>query len=633
MIFLPRRHGGAEAFFFLSFSLLRKSRSLAALGMTSVLLGCFALAQQQQQSSPQQSNAPAQQTQTSAGLDREAFTFTSYALQVQITPETHTLAVRGTITLRNDTAQTQKYVALQISSSLDWKSIYVTGPPPPGATVIEGKKYFREAEYITQEFTTDIDHTGAVTEAVISLPEPVAPGGTVDVIVHYGGPIERDAARLERIGTPAEAAQASDWDEITPTATAVRGAGYVVWYPVAMDAASLSVGNQVAETLGFWRQRERNAVMQLGLVREVRVTGRPGRQVNLFSNAGRTVGQLSDDLRAESGGTGVVELFRPLGDVVPTLIAGDYQELSGPNVQVRHFSYSADAAHEWLEQVPPVASFVESWLGKPKREARIVQLASPKAPPFESGGMLLTPLLRSNPPMIRQLLAHLFASVSIDSPRTWIAEGLPYFAQALEIERQQGRAAALEEMTARVPLLVEAENAAKGHEPLTSASDDVFFRVKAAYCWWMLRDMLGDAALKKALAGYKAGDDRDAAYMQHLLESASGKKLDWFFNDWIVRDRGLPEFKIVAVAPREVGANSYTVAVTVENSGDAAAEVPVILYGSLSEQRAKVFVPAHQHASVRIQMTQYPTEATVNDGSVPEMDFSNNSFKIPSRER
>ena len=144
--------------------------------------------------------------------------------------------------------------------------------------------------------------------------------------------------------------------------------------------------------------------------------------------------------------------------------------------------------------------------------------------------------------------------------------------------------------------------------------------------------MLGDPALKKALAAYRAGDDRDATYMEKLLESASGRKLGWFFNDWIVRDKGLPEFRIVAVAPRETGANNYTVAVTVENSGDAAAEVPVILRGSLSEQRVRLFVPAHQQASVRIQTTQYPTEAMVNDGSVPEMDFGNNSFKIPSRE-
>ena len=56
-------------------------------------------------------------------LDREAFTFTNYDLSVQVEPQQHRLGVRGKLTLRNDSQSPQKIAALQISSSLDWRSI------------------------------------------------------------------------------------------------------------------------------------------------------------------------------------------------------------------------------------------------------------------------------------------------------------------------------------------------------------------------------------------------------------------------------------------------------------------------------------------------------------------------------
>ena len=60
---------------------------------------------------------------SASALDREAFSFTNYDLKVQVEPEQHRLGVRGKITLRNDSATPQKIAVLQISSSLDWRSI------------------------------------------------------------------------------------------------------------------------------------------------------------------------------------------------------------------------------------------------------------------------------------------------------------------------------------------------------------------------------------------------------------------------------------------------------------------------------------------------------------------------------
>ena len=145
-------------------------------------------------------------------LDREAFTFTSYDLNVQVDPEQHRLGVRGKLTLRNDSQAPQKIAVLQISSSLDWRSI---------------KAGDKSLQFLSQPFTSDIDHTGALSEAVITLPQSVAPHGTIELEIAYEGVILLDATRLTRIGTPEDAANSTDWDQIGPGFTAVRGVGYV----------------------------------------------------------------------------------------------------------------------------------------------------------------------------------------------------------------------------------------------------------------------------------------------------------------------------------------------------------------------------------------------------------------------
>jgi len=70
------------------------------------------------------------------------------------------------------------------------------------------------------------------------------------------------------------------------------------------------------------------------------------------------------------------------------------------------------------------------------------------------------------------------------------------------------------------------------------------------------------------------------------------------------------------------------VTVTVENSGAAAAEVPVTLHMAQGESTERLTVPAKSKASIRIAAPMLPQEATVNDGSVPETDMTNNKFRI-----
>src|SRR5690242_20045872 len=168
-------------------------------------------------------------------LDREAFTFTDYDLNARIEPAQQRFSARGTITLRNDSSSPQKNIALQISSSLNWRSIRLGGKP---------------VQFLSQPYASDIDHTGSLSEAIVSLPQPVAPKNSIEIEVGYEGVISLDATRLTRIGAPETEAKHSEWDQVGKNFTAVRGAGYVAWYPIALESASLSEGNSVFEALG-----------------------------------------------------------------------------------------------------------------------------------------------------------------------------------------------------------------------------------------------------------------------------------------------------------------------------------------------------------------------------------------------
>ena len=178
---------------------------------------------------------------SSRALDRQAFTVTRYQLEVQIDRTTHVMAVTGKVTLRNDSNIPQKNIALQVSSSLAWNSITLEGKP---------------LQWLGENYTSDIDHTGSLSEAIVTLPKELAPGNSVTLDMQYGGTITPDSRRLTRMGAPDEVAARNDWDQISDSFTAVRGLGYVVWYPVAIEAVSMSDGNAVFDAIAAWKEKQ-----------------------------------------------------------------------------------------------------------------------------------------------------------------------------------------------------------------------------------------------------------------------------------------------------------------------------------------------------------------------------------------
>jgi aminopeptidase N len=203
------------------------------------------------------------------------------------------------------------------------------------------------------------------------------------------------------------------------------------------------------------------------------------------------------------------------------------------------------------------------------------------------------------------------------------------------MQNEKGREAAIAYLQGHRQALIAAEkdNLAQASDTAAAHSlindpDEFFVETKAMNVWWMLRDMLGETAFTAAMHAYRASDDKNAYYMEKLLEAHAHRDLAWFFDDWVYRDRGLPDFHIVSVYPRQLLEGGYMVTVTVENSGAAAAEVPVTLHMAQGESTERLIVPGKSKASVRIAVPMLPQEATVNDGSVPETDPNNNRYRI-----
>jgi hypothetical protein len=556
---------------------------------------------------------------TGFSLDRNAFTFTQYDLRLQIEPQQQRLGVRGKITLRNDSLIAQKNAVLQISSSLDWRSIKLNG---------------QAVSYVSQLYTSDLDHTGGLSEAIVSFPREIPPEQTVELEVGYEGVILPDTTRLTRIGVPESTAKHSDWDQISPEFTAVRGVGYVTWYPIATEAASLSEGSTVFATIGAWKFRERGS----GLRAQVCLTAAAAENiptilvndVPMADSSGGSFGGPVADSRTSCG----EHNFSNLGFTVPTFVSASFVRSDAPSVLSYALEHHGQSAAVFTQAAQAVLPFITEWFGQPKHPVRVVDIQDTEAAPFESGLMLLTPFENTDPKLAEMMLAHQLTHAAFPSSRPWIAEGLAHFAQALWREQQAGRHAALDYMGSHLPALAAAEKATAAQkdsarfESMISTSEEEYYRSKAMFIWWMLRDMVGESVLKKAIAAYRPENDNEPSYVQKLIETPSHRDLEWFFDDWVYRDRGLPDFRVVSAYTRQMLKGAYLATISVENQGAAGAEVPVMVRLEGGEVTSKLVVHAKSTAVLRVEVPSQPREIVVNDGSVPETNTGNNAFQI-----
>jgi hypothetical protein len=564
-------------------------------------------------------------------IDREAFTVTRYQLEVQIDRASHVMAVTGRISLRNDSSSPQKTITLQVSSSFEWNGIAFLNKP---------------VEWIGNPYTSDIDHTGSLSEAIVTLPAPVPPGGTVDLDVQYGGTVTPDSTRFTRMGAPAEIARRSDWDQIGESFTAVRGLGNVVWYPVSLPAVSMSEGSTVFSAIDSWKTRHKNTQFEA----HIRVIADDVKLCIAGSAMSAPCGVVGETSDPHSDGvtpqiTNDIRLTG-LGGVSPAFAVADYLRLDRPGVTIFHVPSKAEIAKDYAAAAEANTPVLDDWLPPRAIPAVVVELTDPNANPYQDGLLLFTPLRQADSATLSTLLMPSQVAAQFSTPRQWLEFGLQRFMQALSVEKRLGRKGALQFLDEYLPPLIKAEEPAdhaataertaapnSSDNSLLNTSDQILLRGKGSFVLWMLRDMLGDAVLHKALAAYRSTDDVSTAYLQGLLEEGRKRDLEWFFDDWVYRDRGLPDFRIESLYARPMLDKSNKlslVTVTVENRGGAGAEVPVTVQSATGERTLRVLVPAHQKISGRLQLPEPPTRAVVNDGSVPVLDSSGSTFDVPA---
>jgi hypothetical protein len=538
---------------------------------------------------------------------RASVTFTAYDFDVHLAPREHTIAVRARLDLRNDGDQPLPVIPLQISSSLHWEGVSLDGKP----LRIEVAKV-----------NSDADHTGQLNEAAIELPAPLAPKGTLHLEAAYSGPIELDARRLLALGTPDDLAEHSDWDRISEDFTGLRGFGNIVWYPVASVPALLGDQAKLFAEIGSQKLRQSDATVAMRVSIEFY-----GVAPNLAVLDGHIVEMEKPTAMPTDEYPGVVACSLPatkLGFAVPTLFIASrtLQEGSGVRIYVRE--ENAANAQGVMTAATIARPVVEQWLGsKPGQSVTVVDLPEAGDSAYEQGPVLFMGLAADPPEKLAEPMSHALAHAYFTSPREWLNEGVAAFIGTLWIEHIHDRTLALEKLEASRGALAFAEPASPGDgtgEDLLHASDAIYYRTKAAYVLWMLRDIAGDKPLAAALQAYDPAADSTPDYFEHIVEHASGKELKWFFDDWVYRDRGLPDLSIVGVNSSPAAHEGlFLVAIDISNDGFAEAEVPVTVRSHDSTLTDRVRLDGKAKTVHRMTVNGQPIEVIVNDGTVPEV--------------
>lgn len=626
--------------------------------------------------------------------ERSDLRFTAYDLDVRLKPDAGAIAVRALLTVRNAGTAPLSHIVLQISSSLHWQSIMLSGSHTP-------------ATFIQHKLDTDADHTGAVTEAIVTLPTPLAPGATLALDTLYDGTIRRDATRLLRIGAGSAQAASTDWDEISARTTALRGFGNVAWYPVASPALFLGDGARLFEAVAAARARDQHATFHLHLA--VEYHGDPP-VAAYFCGLRQPLHAQADDVDAPMAyGNGIASAdfpSAPIGFRVPSLfVLNQAEQLTAPlpivtseptpaasssssssssaaSSSSHDATSSNDASTSNADASPApaaiaakpattagpamlavetddpralprladaaegIAPLLEQWFGT--HPLSTLTVLDHTGEPFEDGPFVVAPLGTLAASSSTDALAHSMTHAWVQTGQPWMDEGLAQFVALLWNEQQQGRAAMVAQLTDLLrpltlaePAITRAQLAAAVNDPdaqplgptILSSPDELYYRRKAAAVWMMLRGIVGDAPLAAALTAWRMQPPShqppatQAVAFEHLLEQTSHKDLAWFFRDWVLHDRGLPDLSIVDATPRQLPAgqghdSGWLVAVTVHNDGAAEVEVPVVIRSNTFSVTRRMRVPAFGNVTDRIVVEAAPTEVVVNDGTTPEVESS-----------
>jgi hypothetical protein len=622
---------------------------------------------------PENTTAPALERGEPTGpvitdAQRSAISFTTYDLDARFRPETSHLAMHARVRIRNSSSAPLNRVVLQISSSLTWESASLLGPGSPTRLPL--------TQHLVE---TDADHTGKASEAVVDLPSPLAPGSTLTLDTLYSGTITLDATRLERIVASTAKSLDTDWDTISANTTsssssdatpgtvlvALRGFGNVLWYPVASPQLFLGDGAKLFQAVAAVRFAEQSASIHLHIAVEYK--GDPptaayfcGRRQSLVAHADNPdaptatgAGIATADFSAEPLGFRqpnlfVVEIPESLVAPLPEGKAADAAPSSGGAPMLAVETTNEGILPPLAASAQNIAPLLQQWFGE--RPLTALTILDHQGEPFEDGPLLVAPLDSLATSAAAPALAHSLTHAWVQTGQPWMDEGLAQFISLLWTEQEKGRDAAILQLNNLIqPLNIaepgfdskqaaDAPSAPVG-QPLISAFDELYYRRKAAAVWWMLRGITGDAPLQQALTAWRTqpvshdNPTVQAISFEKLIEKTSGKDLGWFFSDWVLRDRGLPDLSIVSVEPRQLPAgkghdSGWLVAVTVHNDGAPAVDVPLVVRSGPFSTTARIHIAGFSNETDRILVESPPTEIILNDGSTPEIRSSTHTHSV-----
>jgi len=379
---------------------------------------------------PAESSKP---TETPAGVvaaitdaQRSAILFTARDLDLHIAPTTAQLSARARFTVTNTGKEPLKALALQISSTLDWESFNAGSGLP----------------FTQHKLATDADHTGEINEALVALPSPLAPGGSMTLTAFYSGTVPQSAVRLTRIGAPPEQAARLDWDGITEDSIALRGFGQVVWYPVSSPALFLGDGAKLFQAIGQSRLRHEKSTLAVRL--SVDYTGEP--PLSVFLNGQRVpaehVTEEPNAPVAESHGVATASFpAAPIGFRTPSLFVSWREPKPTADQLLAPVTERPEAVAAYATAANELAPLLKSWLG-----------ATPIAPltlldhpgqPYEDDALLVSPLTATDTKQIEPMLIHSLTHAWFRSSLPWLNEGVPQFMAVVESESTDGRDQAL----------------------------------------------------------------------------------------------------------------------------------------------------------------------------------------------
>ena len=570
--------------------------------------------------------APVEQANVDVSdAERSSLTFTAYDLDVHLIPAASQLSAHTSFTVKNSGKEALKRLVFQISSSLHWESFGVQS---------DGRVL--PLAFVAHVIDTDADHTGKATEAVVTLQQPLAPGAGLELTSFYSGEVTLSAERLERIGAPLDKAAEADWDQISAERIALRGFGNVLWYPTAAAPVFLGDGAKLFQAVGQNKLQQSDATIHMRLTVEYVGDAPDG---VFFCGRREQLKKVSENQNlpvAESPGVATAEFAqRRLGFRAPSLFVTDRAGTVTDNSLISAVTDHYDALPNYGAAATKVQPVLTEWLGT--GPLGMMNILDHAGQPFEDDALLVAPIHASTPDELAPPLAHSLSHAWFGSSHVWLDEGVAQFLSLLWIEQAQGREVAVQRLQQDANALALAEPppaaagspvgspSGSGGQSLILASDEVYYRTKAAAVLWMLRSIVGDAALQQALQSYRTDKmDNDPKEFQRVLERCAKRDLAWFFDDWVYRDRGLPDLSIANVTPRALdkignkGAG-WLVAIEVRNDGDAAAEVPVTVRSGTLTSTQRLRIAGRSSASTRIVFEGTPSEVIVNDGTVPEM--------------